>query len=127
MGDLAIRACGLSKRYRLGTPVEDTLRSALARAGRCRLTGRERSGQEEIWALRNVSLAVEPGEVVGIIGRNGSGKTTLLKVLARITRPTRGAADIRGRLAAILGVGTGFHPAFTGRENVYLSGALLGM
>jgi len=80
-----------------------------------------------MWALRGVSCRVEPGEVVGILGANGSGKSTLLKVLARITEPTRGRAEIRGRVGSLLEVGTGFHPELTGRENIYLNGAILGM
>src|SRR5579864_8132687 len=80
-----------------------------------------------IWALKDVTFDVKEGEVVDLIGRNGAGKSTLLKILARITRPTEGQAEIRGRVGSLLEVGTGFHPELTGRENVYLSGAILGM
>jgi lipopolysaccharide transport system ATP-binding protein len=124
-----IRAEGLAKRYRLGEhqAAYGTLRETLARAGR-RLRGSEhRHETEEIWALYDVTFDVQQGEVLGIVGRNGAGKSTLLKVLTRITSPTAGRVEIRGRVGSLLEVGTGFHPELTGRENVYLNGAILGM
>jgi lipopolysaccharide transport system ATP-binding protein len=128
---VAIRAEGLSKQYRLGQyrQAYQTAREELVRVGRA-LTRRHRGGsaeKETIWALDDVSFQIESGEVVGVIGRNGAGKTTLLRILSRITEPTRGYAELRGRLGSLLEVGTGFHPELTGRENVFLNGAILGM
>jgi lipopolysaccharide transport system ATP-binding protein len=141
-GSWAIEARGLGKRYRIGTaaPRPDSLRdligTALATPLRNfrrvrRLTtfdAAPRTGTHDtIWALRDASFTVAHGEVLGVIGRNGAGKSTLLKVLCRITEPTAGSAVLRGRVGSLLEVGTGFHPDLTGRENVYLNGAILGM
>lgn len=120
---LAIRAQNLGKQYHIGGRTEaystlrDTLMNAFAR----------REPPRTIWALKAVSFEVQRGEVVGIIGRNGAGKSTLLKILSRITEPTEGCADVYGRVGSLLEVGTGFHPELTGRENVFLNGAILGM
>jgi ABC-type polysaccharide/polyol phosphate transport system ATPase subunit len=133
---MVIRADGLSKRYRLGgRAAYGSLRDSLARAAttplrwlRSRSGGSPRSADgRTIWALRDVSFAIREGEIVGIVGRNGSGKSTLLKILSRITEPTSGVAEIRGRVGSLLEVGTGFHHELTGRENVYVNGAILGM
>ena len=114
----------VSKRYVLGERLNarETLHAA---AGR--LVGRGRRPVRDIWSLRDVSFSVGEGEAVGIVGRNGAGKSTILKILAGITSPTRGVSSSRGRVAALLEVGTGFHPELTGRENIYLNGAILGM
>jgi len=123
-----IHAEKLSKRYRIGEHERyHALRDVVARAFRSPLSFLRRSHHETFWALEEVSLDVREGEVLGLIGRNGAGKTTLLKILSRITRPTRGWAEVRGRVGSLLEVGTGFHPELTGRENTFLSGAILGM
>jgi ABC-type polysaccharide/polyol phosphate transport system ATPase subunit len=124
----AIEIRNLGKRYRLGVGAQryGTIREAIAGALRPGLRS-DGSRDRHIWALRHVDLNVGVGESVGIVGRNGAGKTTLLKVLARITDPTEGLARTRGRVGALLEIGTGFHPELTGQENVYLSGAVLGM
>jgi lipopolysaccharide transport system ATP-binding protein len=132
MGDVAVRVEGIGKRYRLGGPREaySTLRDQLRRMVSLRRLLRRAARAEKrppFWALKDVSFEVKAGECVGIIGRNGAGKSTLLKILSRITEPTEGGADIHGRVGSLLEVGTGFHPELTGRENIYLNGAILGM
>jgi lipopolysaccharide transport system ATP-binding protein len=124
-----IQAEGLGKRYRRGLHARrsDTLRDLFTNFIRSPLAAFRPSQYETFWALRDVSLEVSEGEVLGLIGRNGAGKTTLLKILARITRPTSGWAEIRGRVRSLLEVGTGFHGELSGRENTYLSGSILGM
>jgi len=126
--DIAISVDGLSKKYRLGVPRQDTLRDRLVHLARGLVSPKTNtSTSEEFWALRDVSFQVKRGEVLGIIGRNGAGKSTLLKILSRITDPTAGRISLRGRVASLLEVGTGFHPELTGRENIFLNGAILGM
>jgi lipopolysaccharide transport system ATP-binding protein len=133
MSDVAIRVEDLGKRYRIGERREayDTLRDALVRAAGTPLRAWRHRGRPgptaEIWALRDVSFDVRRGEVLAVIGRNGAGKSTLLKLLSRVVRPTLGRAWIRGRIGSLLEVGTGFHAELTGRENIYLNGAILGM
>src|SRR5262245_39742567 len=126
MPDIAIRVEQLGKRYTLGeVQMYRSLRDSLMNV--MRVPFRRSKGNRDFWALKAVSLEIPAGQVVGLIGRNGAGKSTLLKILARITDPTRGHARIRGRVGSLLEVGTGFHPELTGRENIYLSGAILGM
>jgi lipopolysaccharide transport system ATP-binding protein len=127
MNQSAIQAAGLGKQYRRGLTADPGLRHALERFMKSPLAALRRKKDETFWALKDVSLEVKEGEVLGLIGRNGAGKTTLLKILSRITKPTAGWAEIRGRVGSLLEVGTGFHPELTGRENAFLSGAILGM
>jgi lipopolysaccharide transport system ATP-binding protein len=123
-----IQAEGLGKRYRRGVQASrGMLRETLTNFVRSPFAGLRRPKQETFWALEDVALQVNEGEVLGLIGRNGAGKTTLLKILSRITRPTTGWAEIHGRVRSLLEVGTGFHNELTGRENAYLSGSILGM
>src|SRR5260370_25394224 len=137
MSNSVITIENLSKKYRIkhdetAIPRYSALRDVIA----SKFTGlfenrkskvKSRKSVEDFWALKEVSFEVRQGEVIGIIGRNGAGKTTLLKILSRITEPTEGRVRIKGRVASLLEVGTGFHPELTGRENIFLNGAILGM
>ena len=139
MSNPIIKVNNLSKRYRIGAKEQGykTFREAIMEGitapvrnlAKLRSLTRFKSGREEdmVWALKNVSFEVNEGELLGIIGRNGAGKTTILKVLSRITEPTTGSIGIHGRISSLLEVGTGFHPELTGRENIFLNGAILGM
>lgn len=131
MKDVAIRVENLSKQYRIGqlSTVGSFRKNFADRMSGASQASSEGSteGKTRIWALKNISLEVEQGEVLGIIGKNGSGKSTFLKILSRVTGPTCGRVELHGRLGSLLEVGTGFHPELTGRENVYLNGAILGM
>ncbi|MCS6926686.1 MAG: ABC transporter ATP-binding protein, partial [Candidatus Binatia bacterium] len=134
MGNLALHIEGIGKQYRIGQKQQPykTLRETIVEAVQApfrRLREGRRMARRDhfIWALKDVSLEIEHGEVVGIIGHNGAGKSTLLKILSRVTEPTTGSVDLYGRVGSLLEVGTGFHSELTGRENIYLNGAILGM
>src|SRR5438309_8186797 len=135
MSQVVIHCEQLGKRYQIGQrerylALRDVLANSFQapwRLFRSAAPGSSNGRPKHIWGLRNVSFKIHEGEVLGIVGRNGAGKTTLLKVLARVTKPTEGHAEVVGRMGSLLEVGTGFHPELTGRENIYLSGAILGM
>src|SRR5659263_165023 len=136
-----IKIENLSKQYRLGLISTRTLTHDLNRWWQINLMGREdpylkigeandqavKGRSEYVWALRNINLEVDEGDVLGIIGKNGAGKSTLLKILSKVTAPTTGIVKARGRIASLLEVGTGFHPEMTGRENIFMNGAIMGM
>jgi lipopolysaccharide transport system ATP-binding protein len=131
MDDTVIRVENLGKQYRIGTSIEayGTLRDSLGKVFKPRKDQDDtaENGENFIWALRGLNFEVKQGQVLGVIGRNGAGKSTLLKILSRVTYPTEGFAEIRGRVGSLLEVGTGFHPELSGRENILLNGAILGM
>src|SRR5262245_9600989 len=135
MSDVIIRVQGLGKKYRIRhqqperyTALRDVIADKVQGIFRPRRRGtKESPSVEDFWALKDVSVEVQRGDVVGIIGRNGAGKSTLLKILSRVTEPTEGRVVLDDRVASLLEVGTGFHPELTGRENIYLNGAIMGM
>jgi lipopolysaccharide transport system ATP-binding protein len=127
MSDTVIDLNGVAKRYRLRRGWHVTsLRDEVVRLG-CRVLGRPVEPREEFWALRDVTFSLERGEILGLVGMNGAGKSTLLKILSKVTVPTRGSFVARGRLGALIEIGAGFHPELSGRENIFLNGAIMGM
>ncbi len=122
--NIAVNIKGVSKKFRIGARQHSNLRDALTEILQFKI---RRRSKQDFWALRNISFSIHQGEVIGIIGSNGAGKSTLLKILSRITKPTTGFIEICGRMSSLLEVGTGFHPELTGRENIFLNGAILGM
>ncbi|MCS7084828.1 MAG: ABC transporter ATP-binding protein, partial [Bacteroidia bacterium] len=124
MSDVAVKVEGVGKKYVIGAVKGGSIRDTLE-AAKNKVTGGAKT--REFWALRDVSFEVKKGQVLGVVGKNGAGKSTLLKIMSRITHPTEGRVSVYGQLSALLEVGTGFHPELTGRENIFLNGAILGM
>src|SRR3989339_1520161 len=130
MDDVVIRVSNISKKYIISSAVRpDSLREKVAELAKLpqQIFSKVRVKQKNFWALKDVSFEVKKGEILGIIGRNGAGKSTLLKILSRVTEPDNGEIIMKGKVASLLEVGTGFNPELTGRENIYLNGAIIGM